>query len=224
MKKYIPVLVILLLCSCKGQNQFNNEDKAEIIEKASKTVKKGYSLIHKNLSDEFNYQSFIQRIQTNYFDSCLVKIVISDKSNGNTIFQTNITSTYLLGENSFENDNVRSFITGKNVTNKIVDNDFGDMVVADFNFDSLEDFAIKREEGGNSGPFYNFYIQSGKNQFILDKYLSDTMIWLPNEINEEQNILKTLTRVSTVSTCKITHKYNSIKGIWKEENKEFFGE
>ena len=198
MRRCLSILIVLMFTSCKdiGQPSISKKQilpKVEVVK-----VKKRQSLLHENLSKTLNYQSFIKRIPTEYTDSCIVKIVVSGKTDKNIVYETDITSTYLLGNNTFANENVRSYITGKNINKDVIDNDYGDLVVADFNFDGLEDFAIKREEGGNAGPFYNFYIQSTRNTFAIDKYLSDTIISFPNEMDFEQ---KKVTNVSKSKCC-----------------------
>ncbi len=212
-----------MLVSCKDLNQSSNTENQEIKNDTLPKIEKNQSPLHENLSKEFNYQSFIERIPTEYFDSCLVNVVVSRKDNERVFYKVNIISTYLLGDETFENDNVRSYITGANADEDVVDNDYGDIVVADFNFDNFEDFAIKREEGGNGGPLYNFYIQSNQN-FIIDNYLSDTIVWFPNKIDKEQKILQTLVRASAVSVCEETYKYNSTNKTWKKIRKQFYGE
>lgn len=226
MKKYIPILIILLICFCKDLKKSSNKEKPAIAAVKKDTLplaKIHKSSLHKNLSKRFNYQSFIQRIPTDYQDSCVIKIEVYEKNNPKIFYTVNLISTYLLEDSTFVNKNVRSYITGKNVHQRIVDNQYGDIVIADFNFDNLEDFAIKREEGGNGGPIYNFYLAQ-KNTFILDEYLSDTMATFPNKINKKEKILQTLGRASAVSTCKISYKYNPIKGTWKEIKRQYYGE
>ena len=134
-----------------------------------------------------------------------------------TIQTVHITSNFLLGESSFVNcNNVRSYTTGINLNTEVVDNDFGDLIVADFNFDNKEDFAVKREEGGNGGPLYNYYLQTSPNTFKLDKFLSETMIFFPKEISKSNRTLITLVHASAVSVCETIYKFDSSTNKWKE--------
>jgi hypothetical protein len=57
---------------------------------------------------------------------------------------------------------VRSYETGKNAHKAVVDNDYGDLVVADINFDGLADVVLKTDGGGNGGPYYTFYTSGPK--------------------------------------------------------------
>ncbi|AWA31103.1 hypothetical protein HYN48_13955 [Flavobacterium magnum] len=97
---------------------------------------------------------------------------------------------------------------------KSVDNDFGDVIVVDFNFDGKEDVALKREEGGNGGPLYNFYIQSENEQFILDKYLSDEVAYFPYYIDSKEKTLSVRSRINSVSNEEIKYLYNDRKQTW----------
>lgn len=224
--KYIPTLIILLLFSCKDFEQspktISENDTLSYIKPLP--IKIGQSPIHEKLSKQFNYQSFIKRIPTEYSDSCIVKIVITNKENNAIIDTVNLISRDLQNDSIFIDKNVRSYLTGTNVDKEIIDNDYGYLVVADFNFDGLDDFAITRNYGVSSGPFYNFYIQSSQNKFELDKYLSETVIWFPNEINKHNKTLTTLVMETYTSVCETTYKYNSTSKKWVESKKQYFGE
>jgi hypothetical protein len=98
---------------------------------------------------------------------------------------------------------------------KAVENDYGDIVVADFNFDNKEDFAVKSEEGGNGGPLYNFYIQTNDRKFVLENYLSNTMQWFPFEIDKAEMTLATYVRSNSSEDEKVVYKYDVEKREWK---------
>ncbi len=117
-----------------------------------------------NLSNQFNF-----KINSN--DKKMYEVIIYNKSK-NEIVQS-INSEYTLGDCG-----VRSYVTGFQKDNEIIDGDYGDLIVDDFNFDGLDDIAIKNDFG-NSGAFYNFYMQSKGNEFILDKFLTDEVSHYP---------------------------------------------
>jgi hypothetical protein len=143
--------------------------------------------------------------------------LVKDKITKQKIQTVLITSNYLLGESSFVNcNNVRSYTTGLNQNAEVVDNDFGDIIVADFNFDKKEDFAVKREEGGNGGPLYNYYIQTSPTSFKLDKFLSEKMIWFPTTFDKSKKTLTTLVPGGAVSVYETTYKFDTLTNIWKE--------
>jgi hypothetical protein len=82
------------------------------------------------------------------------------------------------------------------------------------NFDGKEDIAIKREEGGNGGPIYNFYIQSKNKQFILDKYLSNEMLYFPDYIDGKEKTLHVYVRIDSLSEEGITYLYSDVSKTW----------
>jgi hypothetical protein len=94
------------------------------------------------------------------------------------------------------------------------ENDFGDLIVADLNFDGKEDLAVKREEGGNGGPTYNFYIQSKNGQFVLDEFLSNEMSYFPNYLNSKQKTLNVNIRIDSISEENKLYSYSSITKNW----------
>ena len=104
-------------------------------------------------------------------------------------------SDFILKTNEFKYcENNKSYKSNKHL--KSNENDYGDLIVADLNFDGKEDIAIKREEGGNGGPVYNFYLQENQ-QFIYDKYLSNEMSYFPEYINTKTKMLHVKVRVDT---------------------------
>lgn len=72
----------------------------------------------------------------------------------------------------------------------ILDTDFGDIVVADFNFESREDIAI-RSDDENGGTYYRFYIQEKDKLFKLDSFLTDSMSIVPTYFNRTKKTLTT---------------------------------
>ena len=101
--------------------------------------------IHKDLSRKVIIMVQTKRIKITDQDrdSCIVKVKIVDKRTKKEIQEISL-ATSLLFESDFSNcRSVRSYITGKRVKSEVMDNDFGDIVMADFNFDSKEDIAIK---------------------------------------------------------------------------------
>lgn len=83
----------------------------------------------------------------------------------------------------------RSYATGIN-NGEIRDNYAGDFVVADFNFDNRNDFAIINDMGGNGGTFYSYYLQQEKSKYVEDRFLSDSVTYFP-EINKNKQTLTT---------------------------------
>ena len=71
----------------------------------------------------------------------------------------------------------RSYITGFNKNEEAMDGMYGDLVVADFNFDGKEDFAIARDIGFTE--FYNFYLQQN-NHFEISDFLTTNLRGFPS--------------------------------------------
>jgi len=120
---------------------------------------------------------------------------------------------------SFVNfDDAKSYLTGVNTKRKVVDNYNGGFVVADFNFDSKNDFAIINDIGGTGGPFYSFYIQKDNSKFELNKFLQDSVIYFPSKIDKTKRML--ITNVHEGACFIGEYKYKFEKGEWKEISKK----
>jgi hypothetical protein len=178
----------------------------------------GQTCTNTRLSNTFDFKTSINRIQFGIkTDSCIITVFVKSKLTKLTVQTISFGTEYPLFKSSFVDcNNVRSYTTGINKNAEVVDNDFGDLIVADFNFDKKEDFAVKREESGNGGPLYNYYIQTSPNKFKLDKFLSETMIFFPKEINKSKRTLTTLVHSSAVSVCETIYKFDSATNKWKE--------
>jgi hypothetical protein len=183
----------------------------------------GYSQIclHKDLSSDLDFKTNIKRFRNpkETFDTCTVKIEIFKKST-NKKRQTIVFGSELLFKGSFSDCNsVRSYSTGKNKNVRAVDNDFGDLVIADYNFDGIEDLAIKKVEGGNGGPEYFFYLQDKKGNFVLDKFLTDKVVYFPSEINSKKHSIITIVHANAYQMNETTYQLNN--GKWKQISQRF---
>jgi hypothetical protein len=186
------------------------------------TIKKDSVLIQEcfytDLSNTFDYKIHFKRMFNvdGIHDSCIVQLNIIDKKTHIQVDSLIVYSTFLYGI-VFQNcNNARSYITGKNEHKEVADNDYGELIIADYNFDSREDIALIRDSGGNGGPVYNFYIQGDNNKFLLDKYLTDSMEFFPSEFNKKK---RSLVIYVHAGACWIgEHKYhiNKKTGQWKQ--------
>ncbi|MGF7076881.1 XAC2610-related protein [Mucilaginibacter sp. 3215] len=119
-------------------------------------------------------------------------------------------------EDVFKNcDATRSYITGYRKNAEVSDYDFGDLVIADVNFDELEDIAIKYDSGGNGGPLYNFYLQDKNGHFYLSRYLTDSVGSFPAYINPKQKTITTQIHANVRYEARKTFRYNSKSQKWK---------
>src|SRR4051794_33512708 len=100
----------------------------------------GFSLIgqncfHKDLSTSLDFETKAERIKRiNKDDSCVVTIVILNKST-KKIVQTLKYNSLLLYGGLFDDCNfVRAYSTKKNINSEVNDYDFCDLIIADLNF------------------------------------------------------------------------------------------
>ncbi len=155
----------------------------------------GQTCIHDDLSSTLRITSLAQRQPGDSLIAfnCPVIVTISDKASKKTIQVITFTAIALYGKSFAKCNRVRSYVTGKNRNVEVVDTDFGDIVVADFNFDSREDIAI-RSDDENGGTSYKFYIQGENKLFKLDSFLTDTMSFVPTYYNRVKRTLTTYQR------------------------------
>lgn len=143
---------------------------------------------------------------------CPVKVTIASKATPHTIQVINFAATALTYETFTKCGFARSYSTGKNKHALVTDTDFGDIVVGDFNFDSLEDIAIKCDVG-NFGCYYRFYTQGKDHRFHLDAYLSDSIRLVPTYINVAKKIIKCY-RHAGVRDGEMTYRMDAHKKTW----------
>lgn len=176
----------------------------------------GQTCLHKNLSKEFNFEIKLRKIAkpNEEIDSNAVKVIVYNKIT-NKKQELNFGSGYLFQKTFKDCKTVRSYSTGINKKAQIIDNDFGDIIVADFNFDNREDFAIKNDSGGNGGPTYNFYIQDKNKIFALDKFLTTQMAFFPSEFILKSKRLITYVHANAYQLSENTFEYNEPLKKWK---------
>lgn len=79
---------------------------------------------------------------------------------------------------------------------------YHDFIIADFNFDNLEDFAILYDFGGNGGPLYSYYFQDKKDDtFKTEKQFPLNEGPFPKNIDRNNN---TLTISGPRGCCKVS--------------------
>jgi hypothetical protein len=154
-------------------------------------------------------------------DSCSIQIAIISKATQQPIQTLALTSTYLFDSVFNKCSNVRSYITHTNTKIEALDNDYGDLIIADFNFDKLEDIAVKNDSGGNGGPSYTFFIQTRNGEFAIDKYLTEEMNYFPFEINTANKTLTTLVHANANEMSERTFKIDQTTYKWREIKKRF---
>lgn len=183
----------------------------------------GQKCVHSDLSMKFDFTTVVKRTKSTdeYNDSCIVTVIVKNRSTQQVVQKMEVVSLDLFG-GAYTNCNaVRSFTTGKNIDSIASDNDYGDFVVADFNFDLREDIAFKNDSGGNGGPFYSYYIQNKDGFFVPEKYLTETMAYFPWKLNAKNKTLKTLVHANAREMCETTYKLNTSTNKWSKIKRKF---
>jgi hypothetical protein len=170
-----------------------------------------------DLSNKFNY--IITTVKKKNADSAQAEISqvflqIVGKANKKQIQQIAIKPAHLFDDAFTDCSAARSYITGKNKDAEAEDNDFGDFIVADFNFDNREDFAVKWDSGGNGGPTYEFYTQNKSGKFQKDSFLTGKMGFFPGTIDTRRKRLITYVHADVAGYHENIYKYNPVTRKW----------
>jgi hypothetical protein len=231
--KWFFILLILFVFSCSEKKsvevkKFVATEKPvnELVVKQKKEHKDSIvnkECYHNDLSYAFNFKiKFIRIVNIgDYHDSCLGQIYVEDKKSHKKVDSISLNRLDFFGNFLGNCDNVRSYTTGKNMHLLVEDNNCGDIVVADFNFDSKDDIAIINDFGGNGGPLYSYYIQDKNEHFCLDSFLTEKMIFFPVKINKKNKTLVTIVHANAREMCERTFRYNTSARNWKEIRKRW---
>ena len=230
MKFMFFIAGIIFLASCGGTDQNSSLDPIK-----NDTAQASIQLIYEtpyvkecfysDLSTNFDFS--VKIVRYSYFnesnDSCNLLIQIIDKKSKeikDSIFMT----SFHFRKTSF-NDcyMVPSFTTGIDTSGMSIYYEHGpDWLIADLNFDNLEDIAVMNNWGEGKGVRYNFYIQDEDHQFTLDTFLTNTVKYFPLKINIKERSLLTVV-VDDYRECAFLHhlyKLDSETNMWKEAHRE----
>lgn len=163
-----------------------------------------------DLSYVYNYiiiDKYSRTKNKTYYDivSRVIKVYTKNDSLIQKIYPDLLMRPWYFDDN-YPSRKSKSFITGKNAHFDDIDNYCGEIVVADLNFDGLEDIATPVNSGADNGPHYAFYIQNQFNKFKLNNYLTENVVWFPEKINDS---LMTFTNV--IPSGVYYKRYNSYK-------------
>lgn len=175
---------------------------------------------HLDLSKIFDVQLKVTKFKRfdGYQDSCLVKVVLLSKHTLKCV-DSFAFSTIMFLDDSYEDcEQVLSYSTGKNTDREIVDDMYGDIVVADLNFDGLEDLAVMSEDQ-NAGTYYRFFLQGPKQKFKENQFLSDSIASFPDKINPRNKTLFTLSRAGACAVAEHTFMLKE-NGRWRTKSKK----
>jgi hypothetical protein len=178
----------------------------------------GQECTHTDLSKEFNFKTILKR-KVKDDNECEINLSVINKSK-KTEQHIFIHSDWMFASDYTDCNMVRSYTTNVKSKALVEDNDYGDLIIADFNFDGKDDFALKSESGGNGGPLYKFYLQNNNEIFVEDKYLSETMLFFPVSIDRKQNILVTLVHANAYQRSENTYKMDK-SGKWNLISQRF---
>lgn len=174
------------------------------------------ALRYNNLSDQFDIAVSI-RVNTEEnpdFDSTYLKISVFEKESKNCIQVIRKKHFWIWDKLFITENNARSYSTHFNEHDIAVDGDYGDVIIADLNFDGLDDFAVIYDAGLNTGPSYYYYFQRPNKTFYRQVFLSETMLYFPTVIDKENKRLITRVRSGVTHIGETTYQYNPKKESW----------
>lgn len=219
--KSLLLLSVLFLFACthpktRAHNETSIPQKTHNVDDVS-SFECHQNNLFKSLDLNIDVKRFVKKDEL--FDSCIVRILLT-----NRIDQEFIDSLYLSSvfyhPIMFKNCNeVLSYSTGLNINKEIVDNYYGDVVVADFNFDHKEDLAIINDSGGNGGPLYSFFLQDADQKFKLNTFLRDSMAFFPSTIDPQKRTLTTYAHAGNCWLGEHIFVFNEKTGKWKTKSK-----
>jgi len=172
--------------------------------------------MHTNLSHHFNYQISVSRTldKDSVLTNAKIVLRIYDKHSKKLVQKIDVENSNSIYDAFKDCTKVRSYITGYRKNAEADDCDYGDLIVADLNFDGREDFVINGGYSADAGPNYIFYFQDKPGHFKLSHFLSDRMASFPTYIDAKQ---KTLVQVYVLGRHQYTKtfKYNVHTRKWR---------
>lgn len=169
---------------------------------------KGFVCEISNLSSKFNFKivgTDFENKEKN-LNPLIAKILIAPKRDPSLIQEVRFEpSSWVLF--SDVPCNAISYFKKEKSINESIENHH-DFIVADYNFDGLEDFAYIWDIGGNGGALFSYFFQNNKGEFSESDSFPLQNGLFPSEINIER---KTLTTVSPVGCCKMNKMTYQLK-------------
>lgn len=223
--KQISILLTILFYTClglRGQQPITSSgtmQKQNIIQ-SKFTLLASNNCNQTNLSNQFDlsidYKRYSDTIDLQ--DSSVLIVDVKDKETKSTIDQFTITSSFYYSFMFLSCDSMTSYTTNFKADREIADNYFGDIVIADLNFDGYDDIAVVNDSGGNGGPHYNFYIQTNNRKFIMDKFLTESVVFFPSTISSKNKTLTTLVHAGVCGLGENIYVYDKNKNMWTEKS------
>lgn len=218
--KQMLLILCLFICGCSAKQNFDEKGNMKRLinptdSKHTLNLIAATTCNQTNLSNQFDLLIKFKRYTDTLArqDSCTLHIIIKDKDSEKIRDNISLTSFFYF-DNIFSScDRVTSYSTNCNTEHQIIDNYFGDIVVADLNFDNKDDIAVINDSGGNGGPLYSYFVQSKEGKFVLDAYLTDSVTYFPYKIDKTTNRL--VTNVHAGACCVGVHIYHLDKKMNK---------
>jgi len=174
------------------------------------------TIYYKQLSKQFDLEVSVRLNTTNnpYLDSTYLRIRIFEKGS-KMILQTIRKPIYSRWHGWYTDlKNSRSYSTHYNEKKPVIDDDFGDVVVADLNFDGLDDFAVTYDHGADNGNHYYFYFQRPNKTFYRQVYLTENMVHFPYLIDPIRQQLITRTAAGACCVGERIFQYSVERNSW----------
>jgi len=190
-----------------------------------------------NLSKYYVFSITVKKEPDEHGDPIIKTIIVNiiNKSNQQIKQTIVINGEYFSTYTDFQDiESVRSSITGVNENKDIIDGDYGNFIVDDFNMDDQEDFAIKTNCGeGSSGCHYKYYTLRNDGNFKEDTFLTNEISNPPDIDTKSKTIsihhinwdLPNTSDATPQGYIRIFYSYNSsnekwtkIKTVYEDEN------
>lgn len=179
------------------------------------------NVVDSTTSTNFNFLILVKSKDENTLGKAEIVVKVIDKRTEVETQTIRFVSDFILKSESYiQNRNNRYYPA--NVTIVSNENDCGDLIVADLNFDGREDLALKREEGGNGGPLYNYYLQTPSRNFIFDEYLTNEMSYFPDYIDNKGKSLHVNVRANSSTKEGVNYHYDKFNNVWSKSRSEIF--
>ncbi|SHJ03603.1 XAC2610-related protein [Flavobacterium terrae] len=148
-------------------------------------------LISNSLFKKFEFKYTVTEVETEEDTKYLIKINLRDKET-NKIQKIDFTPENLYNKNLNLNTSSHSYFNPNQSLIKASEGieRYHDLIVLDYNFDGLEDFAIINYEGSNGGPQFAYFKQNSKKQFELDESFTNEIRFFPLEMNQKEKTLE----------------------------------
>jgi hypothetical protein len=164
--------------------------------------------VFKDLSSKFNFKITATKFRDGGKIPSELTISISDKKNTSQRSDVIFKPEYWIRNNCSSTSYLNKALINEGIEK------YNKFIVADYNFDGLEDFAIVNYEGSNAGPQYAFFFQDNKGQFKKDDAFPLQGSFFPKNIDFKN---RTLTICGPVGCCKISTTVYQLKANrqWK---------